>query len=226
MERRRNVRRTRHVQVRFTRRGDAQVYSGYTTDISTTGMFVTTASPLQPGERLRLELMGEGGFVIEGIVARAMRVAAHLLAVRKPGMGVRFMQVDELVAELVHISNAAAKPAVAAVTTDAPPVDGVYPVRFRDAHHFVQTFRRDIATGGLFVSTRHPAKLNDAITVELHVPGLEGEPAKLRARVVQRFEPHAGGPSNLAAGMGVELVDRTAALALLEPIARRLESDG
>lgn len=220
MERRRNARRVRHVAVRFYRRGESQAQPGSTIDISPTGMFVTTQSPLPPGERVRVEVLGEHGFMVEGVVARAMKVATHLQAIKKPGMGIRFLAVEELVAELLTRGaglrvDAAAKPA----DVEPEPQNGVYPVRFRDHEHFVQTFRRDIATGGLFVSTRHPARLNESVVVELHLPDSGREPLQLRARVVQRFEPQAtSGGANLMSGMGVELVDRQGAIALLEPL--------
>lgn len=246
MERRRNLRRARHVAVRFYARGDRQGVSAYTTDISLTGMFINTNQPLAPGERVRVEVTGDNGFVIEGVVARASRVATHLQAIKKPGMGVRFLSADELVAAIVATtpfsgpapgaaagvpangSPGAAAAGAGASTADPaapPPPQVTFPVRFRDVAQFLQTYRRDITTGGLFVATPNPARLSDTITVELYIPGAdENRPLNLRARVVHRFEPqsNAGGP-NLLAGMGVELVDRLGAVALLEPIVRRLE---
>jgi Tfp pilus assembly protein PilZ len=223
VDRRRQLRRVRHVQVRFHRRGDPQPQTGSSLDISTTGMFIITNNPLPPGERIRVEVLGENGFVVEAVVARALRVATHLQAIKKPGMGVRFLTVEELVADLVTRGAGPRGEKSGGAAGATVQEDGVYPVRFRDRDHLLQTFRRDISTGGLFVSTRDPARLNEVVTVELHIPESDREPLRLKARVVQRFEPTSSG-SSLMAGMGVELVDRLAAIALLEPVVRELDS--
>jgi hypothetical protein len=104
MTRRRNVRRPRRVQVQFWRRGEAQAYTGYTTNISTTGMFLATTSPQAPGTRLRVEVMdGNHGFVVEGVVAHARKVRGDMMRLTHPGMGIRFLSVEELVRELIPV---------------------------------------------------------------------------------------------------------------------------
>src|SRR5687768_2551213 len=173
-------------------------------------MFITTNTPLPPGERIRVEVLGENGFIVEAVVARALRVATHLQAIKKPGMGVRFLTVEELVADLVSRGAGVRVDKAVAGSPAEQPEPGVYPVHFRDRDHLQQTFRRDIATGGLFVSTPDPPRLNEIVTVELHIPDSDHEPMRFKARVVQRFEPKPGG-STLMSGMGVELIDRLAA---------------
>jgi PilZ domain len=104
MTRRRNVRRPRRVQVQFWRRGEAQAYTGYSTNISTTGMFLATTSPQGPGTRLRVEVMdGNHGFVVEGVVAHARKVRGDMMRLTHPGMGIRFLSVEELVRELIPV---------------------------------------------------------------------------------------------------------------------------
>ncbi|HYH45741.1 MAG TPA: hypothetical protein VEG34_08645, partial [Thermoanaerobaculia bacterium] len=66
---------------------------------------------------------------------------------------------------------------------------------------------------GLFIATHQPARVQEVVIVEIHLPLPDAPPVRLRARVVQRFEPSATGGPNLLAGMGVEL---------LEPVADRL----
>ena len=39
--------------------------------------------------------------MVEGEVARSIQVPAHLQSVRQPGMGVRFLPVDELLGDLI-----------------------------------------------------------------------------------------------------------------------------
>jgi len=102
MSRRRAARRARRVQVHFWKHGDPTSYVGYTTNISMTGMFIATRSPYPPGTRLRIEVLeGERGFVIEGMMAHARKIRGELMRLSQPGMGVRFMTVEELVRELI-----------------------------------------------------------------------------------------------------------------------------
>lgn len=102
MTRRISPRRPRRVQVQFWKRDEPHAYPGYTTNISMTGMFIATRSPYPPGTRLRVEVLeGERGFVIEGIVAHARKIRGELMRLSQPGMGVRFMTVEELVRELI-----------------------------------------------------------------------------------------------------------------------------
>lgn len=92
------------MQVQFWRRGEAQAYAGYTTNISTTGMFVATNSPQPPGARLRIEVMdGSHDFVVEGVVAHARKVRGDMTRISHPGMGIRFLSVEELVRELIPV---------------------------------------------------------------------------------------------------------------------------
>jgi hypothetical protein len=219
VERRRNQRRIKHVQVRFWRRSDPTPQSGYTTDISPTGMFITTNNPLTSGERLRVEVLDRDcSFMIETVVARSAKVDQHLQAFKKSGMGVRFMSIDELVGDLLRGGKAGP------VDEEAPPKNGIYPVRYPTPEAFVQAYKRDISTGGLFVATRYPAELDSRIVVEIHLPatgpGEPPPPMRFPARVVQRFSPvsEGGVGTNLMSGMGVELTDRPSAIGQLAPI--------
>lgn len=102
MTRRISPRRPRRVQVQFWKRDEPHAYPGYTTNISMTGMFIATRSPYPPGTRLRIEVLeGERGFVIEGVVAHARKIRGELMRLSQPGMGVRFLGVEELVRELI-----------------------------------------------------------------------------------------------------------------------------
>jgi hypothetical protein len=75
---------------------------GYTTNISMTGMFVATNSPMPPGARVRIEVVDrDRGFMVEGVVAHARKIRADLARVSQSGMGVRFLSVEELVRELI-----------------------------------------------------------------------------------------------------------------------------
>jgi len=104
MAKRRSVRRPRRVQVQFWRRGEAQSYPGYTTNISTTGMFLATNSPQPPGTRVRIEVLEGGhGFMVEGVVAHARKIRGDMMRLSHPGMGIRFLEVEELIRELIPV---------------------------------------------------------------------------------------------------------------------------
>jgi Tfp pilus assembly protein PilZ len=264
--RRRAVRRARRVQVHFWRRGESTSYAGYTTNISMTGMYIATNSPMSQGSRIRIEVVDQDrGFMVEGVVAHARKIRADLARINQSGMGIRFLSVEELVRELIPtaygqtdeipgLSRVPAPPPEPVQTAplpsppspepprpaapppppapaSAPPRPpagtggGTFAVRFEGPEEFLEVFRRDIRQGGLFVSTLFPARVQESVLVELHLPLPGSEPVLLRARVVQRFEPHAGetGPGvNLLAGMGLELLDLPTVVQKLQPIVDRL----
>src|SRR3954470_5310996 len=100
--RRRAVRRPRRVQVHFWRLGDPVAYVGYTTNISLSGMFVATNSPVSAGARIRIEVVDrDRGFMVEGVVAHARKTPLELARLNQSGMGIRFLSVEELVRELM-----------------------------------------------------------------------------------------------------------------------------
>jgi hypothetical protein len=264
MTRRQAIRRPRRVQVSFWRRGEPTPYIGYTTNISMTGMFIATNSPMAGGSRIRVEVVDrDRGFMVEGVVAHARKISADMTRISLSGMGVRFLTVEELVRELIpsalvstevipHASSPAgtvtelelAEPPSASSPSPplpafeplpapflerwpgaSPPVgEGTFSVHFTSAEEFLEVYRRDILQGGLFVSTLHPARIQESVVVELYPPLPGAEPVTLRARVVHRFEPHSGaaGGLNLLSGMGLELFDLPALVEQLQPVVNRM----
>ena len=259
MSRRRAVRRPRRVQVQFWRHGEPTAYIGYTTNISTTGMFIATNSPMPSGARIRVEIIDrDRGFMVEGVVAHARKMRSDLARLNQSGMGVRFLSVEELVRELIPAGvgeteeipepsstrPAPAPPPPALSSPEAvraaapppprpapeperpagplPPTGGTFSVRFSGIEEFMEVYRRDILQGGLFVSTLYPARLQEAVNVELYPPLPYAEPILVRARVVQRFEPTSDSGPNLLAGMGLELLELAGLIQRLEPVMQRL----
>lgn len=206
----------RRLPVRFRTHGaDATEYTGFTTDISTSGAFVATRHVIPSGTRLRLEIGDPGrGFAIEGVVARSRKVAPALHAIGVSGMGVRFLSVEELVREIL--------PSVLRSGETGPPRDGVYTLEFASAEKFFDTLQSEVVHGGLFVPTRHPAALAAPVTVEVRVAPITDQPLRLKARVVQRQEPRVGDDStNLLAGMGIAFDHPARARAALIELAAR-----
>jgi hypothetical protein len=102
------------------------------------------------------------------------------------------------------------------------PSGGSFTVHFSGIEEFLEVYRRDLLQGGLFVSTRYPARLQETVNVELYPPGLVVDPVLVRARVVQRFEPQSDSGPNLLSGMGLELLDVPNLLERLSPVVERL----
>jgi len=92
----------RRLQVRFWNQGEVHPKAAYTTNISASGMFVSTASPLPQGSRVRVEVShGNKSFMVEGVVVHAARVAPVLRQLKESGMGIRFLTVEDRMAELI-----------------------------------------------------------------------------------------------------------------------------
>ena len=125
MERRQEERQFRRLPVRFWVRDEGKERVGFTTNISTGGMFIGSNQVLLPGTRLRVEVLdSSNGFVIEGQVTRAVRAAPHLRAVQSSGMGIRFVPVAELVQEFFlrpAETPPDGQPAANAALASAPP---------------------------------------------------------------------------------------------------------
>lgn len=106
MERRIHRRFPRRIELRYWRPGEVQGHTAYTTNISKSGLFLSSSTPLLSGERLRLEIVDrEGGFVAEGRVTRIHRVPLALRHVDQQGVGVRFLLPEELVETLVPLAR-------------------------------------------------------------------------------------------------------------------------
>lgn len=270
-ERRAADRFARRLDLRYWRRGNPLPLSGFSTNVSASGMFLATTQVLQPGERLRVELVDpNGGAMIEGQVVRVHRVTLALRHVDQPGAGVRFLPPEELVAAIVPAIRArvaaersaqrqAAADGRSASATGAPPAVGesaagplsgaspesgvrdpgaesdaalarggelevVIPVVFAERSSFLSVYHRDLATGGLFVSTDVAAALHQTVVVELVPPPPVKRTLRFAAEVVRRYEPEAAiGPGrNLLAGVGLRFLDPERVRAELEPVIAEL----
>ena len=267
----------------FWKQGEPTSYIGYTTNISMTGMFIATNSPMPSGARVRIEVADrDRGFMVEGVVAHARKIRGELARISQSGMGVRFLSVEELVRELIPavvgqteeiprdpyrgsvVPSESPEPEAPMAHTaplpsppplrppapvSAPPPEpepfppaatapfkpekpaasvtasgGSFSVSFSSTDEFMEVYRRDILQGGLFVSTRYPARLQETVLVELHPPLPAAEPLVVRARVVQRFEPSSDpyASPNLLSGMGLELLDLPLLVEKLQPVMRLL----
>src|SRR5260370_42716245 len=100
MNRRRSERVSKRVEVQFWQAGQ-KIHRGYSTNISASGMPISTANPLPPQARLRIEAIhGDRGFLIEGVVAHRRAAHPEPMKVTPPGMGARLLDPEELIREI------------------------------------------------------------------------------------------------------------------------------
>ncbi len=202
-DRRRADRFTRRVPVHFWRPGEGYRHSGFTSDVSTSGMFLATDEPLKTGARIRVAIGAtDRGFFVEGEVTHTIRREPGRPAARRLGMGVRFLPVEKLLGKLVP--ELGASPA----EDGSPSDDGLYRAFYPGVEQFLEVYERDIQTGGLFVATQRPAEVRDLVEIKVTVKGSGLRPLPLTGTVVYRAEANPPGhdpDANLMAGMGVEL---------------------
>ncbi len=108
MEKRRHRRYSKRLKVRFGLTDFTA--TGFTSDVSATGMFVVTSTMLNIGQRVHVEVtMNEKDkMYFEGAVARLTVVAPELRQIMKGGFGIRFVTGAELVSEMVpHLKDKA-----------------------------------------------------------------------------------------------------------------------
>jgi hypothetical protein len=183
-------------------------------------MFVATNTPLPKGCRVRVEVTeAQKGFVLEGVVVRSSKIRPEFRAVRVSGMGIRFLPVDELLGHVLGPQVGLDQNGSEQAEEEAS-APGTYRVVFASRDDFLAVYQRDLASGGLFISTQEPAGMDDVVTAELVLPWSGLGPQSFPARVVHRLEPQGALGPNLMAGMGVQFVDPDAVLRALSPLTR------
>lgn len=237
----------RRVPIRFWEPASGAAHQGFTVDISLSGVFIATRSPLPPGERFRLELLEpEHNYVFQGEVVRAARVAPELQRVSPSGMGVRLLSVGELVRELIpgeaekaRVVQTGQQPAAArtgrysmsrrqqpGTAAEEPDEDQipVYLLRFASPEVFLQVFLHHREQGGFFVPTRRPAHVGQEIRVTFELLRSGVEPLELAARVDAHLSEAEGGDER-PTGMRVIFLDPEDAMAQLRAMIRRLRDN-
>lgn len=218
MERRRDDRIRRRIPVNYWQPGDkSHRLKGFTTDVSVSGMFIATAHPISRGRRVRVEIGADDrGFLVEGQVTHSYKTDPLVPNPQRAGMGVRFLPIRQLLGKLV--------PEIAAAAESEVAEQGVYRASYADRESFLEVYRRDLETGGLFVATDHPAEVDEVVVVELVIAASGQPPLRFEGKVVYRVDPTTAGDAaaNLMAGMGIELVDFPATAKKLAALVERL----
>ena len=106
-QRRSSLRHKRRVQVRFRTLDERRVERlGFTTNVSSTGMFVATSRPLPRGTEVELEVMvGSERCVVRAFVARSVKHLAALQSFKPSGMALRFAGGEPRLMELLRLGD-------------------------------------------------------------------------------------------------------------------------
>ncbi len=145
--------------------------SGFTSDISTGGLFLSTTRLIPLDRRVHLQVfVGDGRFILfEGVVMRHKDVPAQLRTVERGGFGVRFLHVDELVGPL--LPNAASR----------------FVLRYATREDFARAYEEQLKMGGVFLPTAGAFQRDDRVLVEMYLD-FARENFELDATVVQIIE--------------------------------------
>ena len=167
MEKRRHRRYARRFRVKFGEK--AFSHSGFTSDVSATGMFVVTQPVPKLGTRLHVEVTmdNERMLYFEGMVARMALVAPELRSVMKGGFGLRFLTGAELMAEMVpHLRD---------------PKRLVLNYGSAEALH--EAYEKELKRGGAFVWSDREQVVNSIVNLEIDAQ-FSGRQLAFECRVV------------------------------------------
>ena len=151
MEKRRHRRYSKRFRVKFGEK--ALDRSGFTSDVSATGMFIVAQPVPKLNTRLHVEVAMENERVLyfEGIVARMTLVAPELRSVMKGGFGLRFLGPAELMAEMVpHLRD---------------PKRLVLSYGNAEALH--DAYEKELKRGGAFVWSDREHQVNSIVNLEI-----------------------------------------------------------
>jgi Tfp pilus assembly protein PilZ len=200
----------RRLQLRFWSLEDKTPRSGFTQDVSVTGMFICTNSPISSGARIAIEVsLGGEKIQLLGEVRHARRVDPVLRMVKTAGMGVRLLKVEEVMSEVLRLKRAVEEEVeedeLAAETTEETDEElAVFPVYYDSPHDLANTFSRDIKHGGLFVATPEPAERDERVMLEFLFDWDPSHSLRVEAQVVKKFVAAEGSSTGeQVTGMGV-----------------------
>ncbi len=227
MDKRKNTRLKRRIQVRFWKPDEKVAKSGFTYNVSLTGMFICTNSPLKPGSRVIVEVGKEGNKIeLHGQVRHAARVDPLLQKLKPSGMGVRLLRTEEMMAAVLGLDREMSdeleengeETAQEEETTQTEAEEDekavpVYSMNFVSPTELATSFERDLKFGGIFVSTESPPE-EDEVVVEFLFDWSDEARVCIPAFVVKRFEAAEGtAMGEKVTGIGVAFSDPEGAIA-------------
>lgn len=185
-ERRKNKRFRKRLKVRYWWKDFEG--TGFTTDISDTGLLIETSKTIEIGTRVHIEVSyDDESFFGDVIIVRQKIYPRQARSLFKPALGARFLKVTEV----VGLGGTKAK--AAAAPEQAPPVPDHIPMQvdLRDAETLAEIYERDVKHGGLRVVTTEMPELQSDVEVPVLLPEPHGE-IVCRGLVVKLFEDPPG----------------------------------
>jgi hypothetical protein len=198
-EKRQNRRIKRRLIVKFGEKDLSQ--SGFTADVSATGLFIVAASIPKLDTRLHLQLFVEAEryLLFEGEVRRHKLVPPELRTLERSGFGVHLLTPREVL-------NSALSQELQVRRFEI-----VYPLRAS----FQQAYERELRLGAVFISTSKMLPRDTEVVLSL-VLEFAGRVVELEALVAQAFSPQTG--QGTVEGLALVFKDRARADALLRPL--------
>ncbi len=122
-------RHAKRLMVELWDHGSGRKVTGFTTNISATGMYVATRTVVPAGTRVRVQFKHHDTFLAaEAEIVRVLKQPLELRGIQSDGVGVRFLSVAELVGDLLGgVAVREQKPSVrpsAPAPNERPPADG------------------------------------------------------------------------------------------------------
>jgi Tfp pilus assembly protein PilZ len=207
--------------------------SGFTYNVSLTGMFICTSSPLKPGSRIIVEVGKEGKKIeLHGQVRHAARVDPLLQKLKPSGMGVRLLKTEEMMAAVLGLdadspdepeekdqqevqeeAEAQGEETVQAEAVEDEQAAPVYSMNFVSPTELATSFERDLKFGGIFVPTVSLPE-EEEVVVEFLFDWSDEARVCIPAYVVKRFEAAEGtAMGEKVTGIGVAFSDPEGAIA-------------
>jgi len=185
VDRRRSKRHRVRLRVRYW--NDYGEHTGFTADVSGTGLFVETNRVLPPGTRMHLDVeTPDGSFLAEGVVARVVRASTLVKPVKMGGLGLRLVGLEEAIqaAAPSAVSAPAEVPALEAPRAPRELTGVPLELDLRDRQALSLVFERDVKQAGLYVRTESPPARDSQVVVRLLLPPPH-PPVEVEGTVVQ-----------------------------------------
>jgi Tfp pilus assembly protein PilZ len=197
-EKRQQRRIKRRLMVRYGERELTQ--SGFTGDVSTTGLFIISSSLPQLDTRLHIQLFVEPERCVffEGEVRRHKLVPAELRTIERGGFGVRLLSPREVLTSALDQELRVPH----------------FELNYRTRAAFQQAYEREFRMGAAFVSTTQQLPRDTHVVLSL-VLEFSGQVVELEAQVAQVFPPQEG--PGAVVGLALLFTDRARAEASLRP---------
>ena len=187
-ERRRAERRRVRVAVRAWNR-DMDV-RGYTSDISTSGLYMEMHSPPKVGAQLHLQLtFQDTEFVTEARVARVVRVAPEVARVVRGGVGLQFLALSESLHKLFANEK----------TQHGYDDSRDLKVDLTNIAVLETVLQNEVRQGGLFVETSEPYQRDQEVVLRILLPSPHPI-LEVKGKVIHIME-------NPRKGVGIQLLD-------------------